>query len=107
MIISGDQDLQKEALSQLIEDLGIGVLPIDKQNEIILRMTEVLLKRIFLETMEKLGENGRSEYEQLTEGAIESEQVEDFFREKIQDYDKMVEGVVLEFKNEMMQTNKQ
>ncbi|HEX8973921.1 MAG TPA: DUF5663 domain-containing protein [Patescibacteria group bacterium] len=97
--------VQAMALSQLIADLGIDKLSEDKQNELIIKMTEVLLKRIFLETMEKLGEQGRLEYEQLTEGDVQPEQVEAFFKEKIHNYDSMVEDVIREFKEEMMQAN--
>ena len=59
-ITQGEQTMQKDALAQLIKDLGIDTLSEDKQNELIVKMTEVLLKRIFLETMEKLGEQGRA-----------------------------------------------
>ncbi len=97
--------LQQQALSQLVKDLGIDNLPQDKQNELINKMTEVLLKRIFLETMEKLGEQGREEYEKMSEGEIEPEQVEAFFKEKINDYNQMVESIVEEFKNEMLSAN--
>ncbi len=100
------QSSQAAALTQLIKDLGIDNLSQDKQNELIIKMTEVLLKRIFLETMEKLGEQGREEYEKLTVGEIMPEQVEAFFKEKIQGYDEMVENVIEEFKIEMLQANK-
>ncbi|EKD58599.1 MAG: hypothetical protein ACD_56C00091G0004 [uncultured bacterium] len=96
---------QSEALSQLIKDLGIDTLSQDKQNELIIKMTEVLLKRIFLETMDKLGEKGREEYEKMTEGEIIPEQMEAFFREKIHGYEEMVQGVIVEFKEEMMRAN--
>lgn len=100
------QNTQSDALQQLIKDLGIDTLSQDKQNELIIKMTEVLLKRIFLETMEKLGEQGRQEYEKMTEGEVIPEQVEAFFKEKIHNYDEMVQNVITEFKEEMMQANK-
>jgi hypothetical protein len=96
---------QTEALSKLIKDLGIDTLSQDKQNELIIKMTEVLLKRIFLETMEKLGEKGREEYEKMSEGEVQPEQVEAFFKEKIHNYDEMVQQIVEEFRGEMMQAN--
>ena len=97
---------QSAALEQLIKDLGIDTLAEDKQNELIIKMTEVLLKRIFLETMEKLGEQGREEYEKLTEGTdVDPEKVEAFFKEKIQDYDAMVQQVIEEFRAEMTKAN--
>lgn len=96
---------QSAALAQLIKDLGIDTLSEDKQSELIIKMTEVLLKRIFLETMEKLGEQGRKEYEKITQDEVTPEQVDAFFKNNIKDYDEMVQGVVEEFKLEMMQSN--
>jgi len=93
---------QKQALTQLIKDLGIDNLPEDKQNELIIKMTEILLKRIFIETMEKLGEKGREEYEKMSQGQVEPEQVAAFFKDKIRNYDEMVETIVKEFREEMM-----
>lgn len=100
------ENTQSQALQKLIKDLGIDTLPQDKQNELVIKMTEVLLKRIFLETMEKLGEKGREEYEKMTEGEVIPEQVEAFFKERIHNYDEMVQNVIMEFKEEMMQANK-
>ncbi|HCO99192.1 MAG TPA: hypothetical protein DIT56_01115, partial [Candidatus Moranbacteria bacterium] len=97
---------QAEALTQLIKDLGIDTLSQDKQNELIIKMTEVLLKRIFLETMDKLGEEGREEYEKMSQGEVEPQQVEEFFKERISDYDEMVQGIIEEFRGEMMAANK-
>ncbi len=98
---------QQQALSQLVKDLGIDSLPQDKQNELIIKMTEVLLKRIFLETMEKLGEQGREEYEKMSEGEIEPEQVAAFFKEKIKNYDDLVDAIIQDFREEMLGANAQ
>ncbi|NTV41244.1 MAG: hypothetical protein HGA61_03135 [Candidatus Moranbacteria bacterium] len=97
--------LQQQTLSQLVKDLGIDSLPEDKQNELIIKMTEILLKRIFLETMEKLGDQGREEYEKMSEGQVEPEQVAAFFKDKIRNYDEMVETIVNEFREEMLGAN--
>jgi hypothetical protein len=96
---------QSAALAQLIKDLGIDTLSKEKQDNLIIKMTEVLLKRIFLETMDKLGEQGREEYEKLTQGEVTPEQMEAFFKNNIKDYDEMVKGIIEQFKVEMMQTN--
>jgi len=101
----GDEDVaQSEAFEQLVKELGIDTLSKDKQNDLVIKMTEVLLKRIFLETMEKLGENGRREYEKVSEGDVEltPEQAEAFFKEHINNYDEMVRKVIEDFKAEMM-----
>jgi len=99
-------NVQSQVLSQLIKDLGIDTLSQDKQNELIIKMTEVLLKRIFLETMDKLGENGREEYEKMSEGEVQPEQVEAFFKEKISNYEEMVQQIIEEFRGEMTVANK-
>jgi hypothetical protein len=100
-----DMNFQAKALSQLIEGLNVGDLPQEKQNEIILKLTETLLKRIFVETMDRLGGIGRGEYEKITEGEVAPEAIEAFFKERIHDYDDMVQKIIEEFKNEMMVQN--
>lgn len=94
--------LQYEQLQQeLIDEFGLGVLTPEKQEEMIAKMTEVLMKRIFVDTMEKLGETGANEYEKLLETKPEQSQVEAFLKSKIVNYDEMVENIVAEFKMEM------
>ena len=91
-----------ESLDQLVRELGIDTLPEDKRNDLLIKMTEVLLKRIFLETMEKLGEQGRDEYEEIMQKNPQPEELEAFFAEKIKDYEDMVKGIVADFKKEML-----
>ena len=43
-------------LMEVVEEMGLQDLPKEKQEEILVKMTEVLLKKIYLETFEKLGE---------------------------------------------------
>jgi hypothetical protein len=96
---------QEKVLSQLVKDLGIDNLPQNQQNELIIKMTEVLLKRIFLETMEKLGQQGREEYEKMSQGDVEIQRVEAFFKERINNYDQMIDKIIEEFKEEMLSAN--
>lgn len=93
-----NQQIQKT----LIEELGLNGLPQDKQEELVIKMTEVLLKRIFLETMEKLDDSGKEEYQKIAEGGNATpEQMEEFLKSKISNYDQLVQKVVDEFKEEM------
>ena len=96
------ENVQAEALAALVKDLGIDTLAEDKQNELIIKMTEVLLKRIFIETMDRLGEQGREEYEKISQGDVNPEQIEVFFKEKISNYDEMVKQIIEEFRTEMV-----
>lgn len=88
----------------LMEELGISEFPQDKQEQLLIKMTEVLLKRIFLETIEKLDDRGKEEYQKLVEsGTATPEQMEEFLKSRINDYEGLVRKVVNEFKEEMKQ----
>jgi phage-related tail protein len=89
----------------IIEKLGLQNLPKEKQEEILVKMTEVLLKKIYLETFEKLADPDREELAKMldTEEA-EPEKVEAYLRTKIEDYDGFVKKIVEDFTEEMKKT---
>jgi hypothetical protein len=99
--MSNDTILQKS----LIEELGLQDLPKEKQEEILVKMTEVLLKKIYLETFEKLNEADREELAKMldTEEA-DPEKVEAYLRTKIEDYDGFVKKIVEDFTADMKKT---
>jgi Protein of unknown function (DUF5663) len=93
-----DQETLKK---ELIEAFHLEGIPEDKQEALISKMGEVLLKRIFLETMEKIGEAGATEYEALLDKGAKQEEIEAFLENKIPGYNVFVRGVVANFKEEM------
>lgn len=94
--------LDQEALKkELIETFHLETLSEDKQEELLSKLGEALLKRIFLETMEKIGDEGVKEYESLLDQEAEQEQIEAFFESKIPGYNIFVEDTVKQFKEEM------
>ena len=98
--------MENNAIQQtLIDELGLADLPQDKKDELLVKMTEVVLKRIFVETMEKLSEKDQEEYSQMIEKEAAPEELEKFLTEKIAGYDEMVKKVVEEFKEEMKSQN--
>ncbi len=96
-----NSNIRSQALDDLVKEMGIDSLPQEKQNELLIKMTEVLLKRIFIETMEKLGEQGRDEYEEIMLKNPEPDELESFFSERISDYDNLVQKIIGDFKEEM------
>ena len=96
---------QSQIQKALLDELGISNLPQDKQEDLIIRMTELLLKRIFIETMDKLDEKGREEYEKLTEGMASPQQIEEFLKSRISDYEEMTRKIIVNFKEEMKNNN--
>ena len=92
---------QLKVQQELVEELGLSSLPQDKQEELLIKMTEVLLKRIFVETMEKLSDTDRETYEKMVDENTDPEKIGAFLKEKVYDYDGMVEKIILDFKEEM------
>ena len=92
---------QDQILKNLMAELGLSDLAQDKQEALMIKMTEVILKRMFLETMERLGEADQTAYEQMISMQAGPAEVEKFLRSKIENYDQMLEKVVNDFKQEM------
>lgn len=86
----------------LLDELGLADLPQDKKEQLVIKMTEVILKRIFLETMERLDDDGKDQYEKLVQGNATPDQMEEFLKSKIGDYDEVIQKIVDDFKKEMV-----
>lgn len=85
----------------LLDELSLtGIVP-EKQEELLGKMLEALLKRIFIETLEKLGESGAEEYEELVAKEVSEEEVARFIEGKIPNYDAFVQGIIDQFKADM------
>lgn len=86
---------------ELMETLAISGLPQPKREELLGKMLEALLKRIFMDTMERLGEKGMTEYEALIEAEPSEAAVGKFLEEHIPDYGMFVQGIVDQFKKDI------
>ncbi len=85
----------------LMEEMGLSNLPQDKQEELFVKMTEILLKRIFLETIEKLNPAEQESFGEMLDRGAPAEEVESFLKLKIADYDVLMRKIVSDFKREM------
>ena len=89
--------MQKSILNEL--------LPVDlpqaKKDQLLAKMTEILLKKFFIDALGKLDEKDKDEYEKMIDRQPSSEEIEKFLQGKISDYDKMLDAVVADFKKEM------
>lgn len=93
-----DQDALKK---ELIEAFHLEGVPADKQEELLSKIGEALLKRIFLDTMEKMGDANVKEYEEMLDRGAKEAELEAFFESKIPGYNVFVRGVVTKFKEDM------
>lgn len=85
----------------LAKGLGIEMLPIPEQERLIDMAIETLIKEIYIQTIEKLGEAGGKEYEALADREGSEAEMADFLRARIPDYDNFVAKIVLDFKRDM------
>lgn len=92
---------QTQLREELIQAFHLEQIPEEKRDELLEKMAEALLKRVFLATMEKIGDDGVAEYEILLEKQAKAEEIEAFFEAKIPGYDVFVRDVATEFKEEM------
>lgn len=92
---------EKEIKNAMIADLGLDGLSEEKQDELLSKMIEVVMKRILVETIERLDEKGREEYARMIETQSAPEELEKFLKEKIPDYETMIKKIVDDFKEEM------
>lgn len=92
---------QPQLREELIKAFHLEQIPEDKRDELLEKMGEAVLKRIFLATMDKIGDDGVAEYEILLEKQATPEEVDAFFEKKIPGYDVFIRGVADEFKEEM------
>ena len=90
-------------LNQLADELGLGKLDETRKNELIAKMGEALLKRILLETFDRLGEKGTQEYDELIDRNGSQEEITAFLKGRIPDYEDMIVKAVADFKEQMKQ----
>jgi hypothetical protein len=91
----------KELQEEFVKEFHLENVPEEKRQELLEKMGEALLKRIFLETMEKIGEQGVTEYEALLDKKASQEEIDAFFESKIPGYNRFVSDIVQEFKEEL------
>ncbi len=84
-----------------MEELGLSELPKDKQQDLIIKMTEAVLKRIFVETIDRLSEEDNKIYQEMIEKNSSPEEIDQFLKSKIENYEEMTRKAIDEFKEEM------
>ncbi|MDP1845569.1 MAG: DUF5663 domain-containing protein [Candidatus Moranbacteria bacterium] len=85
----------------IIDELGLGDLPEERKAQILVDLLELVLKRLYMETMDRLTKEDQQELMKMLEEKSDQEKVESFLRSKISDYDEFVKKVVSELKDEL------
>jgi predicted nucleic acid-binding OB-fold protein len=96
-----NMDEQTKIKKALLAELNLSDISEEKQDELLAKMGEVILKKIFIETVEKLDEVGRKHFSEMLNEERTVEEIEEFLKIKIPDYDIMVERIVKELKDKL------
>lgn len=93
-----NQDKMKEDIMQY---LGLSKLSQDKQDEILAKIGEIILKKIFIETVDKLDQEDRVEFERMLKEGTDVESIEKFLNTKIENYDMIIGKIVEEIREDI------
>lgn len=91
----------KNTIAAALEHLDVSAIPQELRIELLSQMTEVALKRIAVEAAERLSPQDQDALLKLQESSKEPSEIETFVRERIPDYDALVETTLNEFFEEM------
>jgi len=90
-----------EIQKQIALNLGISDLSDEKQKQIVEKATEVLIRKIFITTIEKLSEEDKNIYLDFVEKGAEPQEIEKFLNEKIPNFIEMRQKIIVDFFTEM------
>lgn len=95
--------MQEEEMRQdIVKKLGIESLPQKEQDELIDQVNEAILGRVMYETMEKLSEeNTEILKKKIEDETSTSEEIHEFLKNNIENYDDFVNSIVDDFFKEM------
>lgn len=88
-------------IASTLEHLDVSSIPQELRVELLSQMTEVALKRVAVEAAERLSPDDQDELLKLQESSKEPSEIEAFVRERIPDYDALVETTLNGFLEEM------
>jgi hypothetical protein len=85
----------------IVEELGLGDLPEEQKAKVLVDLLELVLKRLYMETMDKLTQEDQQVLMKMLDEKGEPDKIETFLRGKISDYDEFVKKVVSDLKDEL------
>lgn len=95
---------EQEIRQELLDFFGLEKLTPEDQNTVLEKLMEALVKAIFVQTFEKLGEAGVEEYEKVVERATKPEEIAFFLESRIPGYNVFVKEIVADFKHTMAES---
>ena len=94
----------KQSIQEIIaKEFGFSDLTDGKQQQLIEKMTESVIKRILVDAYTKLSESDRQTFEKMMEDIedIDPNNIDEFLREKLTNYDAVVSDAVSDLKKHL------
>jgi len=86
--------------NNIIKEFGLEGLSKEKQDNILITITELLLKQIAIVVLEKLNDKDRKQFLEMQK-TFSPEEIDNFLITKIENYEELVEKTTREFKDEI------
>lgn len=96
-----DKKNQDKIKNEIMKDLGFDKLSEDKQDDILAKIGEIILKKIFIETIDQLDVDSSKDFREMLKNGESAEKIEEFLGAKIENYDMIIEKIVDEVKNDI------
>lgn len=85
----------------ILPSLGLRDLPAEKQEQMLLKIGDIIFKRVLIRAIDSMSESAKAEYEKLLKTkSADAGAVLDFFRAKLSNFDQLVAEEVAGFKKE-------
>ena len=99
----------KNIQEAIATEFGFDDLNDEKQQELIEQMTESVIKRVLVDAYAKLSDSDREIFEEMIENIEETnpDNIEEFLREKLTNYDEIIAGAITSLKENITQAGKQ
>lgn len=85
----------------ILPSLGLRDLSADKQEQMLLKIGDIIFKRVLVRAIDSMSEPAKVEYEKLLKNkSVDAGAALDFFRAKLSNFDQLVAEEVAGFKKE-------
>ena len=78
----------------LLKELGLEKLSKEKQEDLIGKMGEIILKKMFLEIADSLSKDEQDDFEKLLNEKGTPEEIEEFLKTKIPNYEESLDKII-------------
>ncbi|EKE11301.1 MAG: hypothetical protein ACD_15C00109G0001 [uncultured bacterium] len=96
-----DEITQGQNIREMVEkEFGFDNLSDEKQQELVLKMTESVIKRVLVEAYIKLSDSKKQEFDKMMEntGTFDPGKAEEFLRTNVREYDDVVKEAMEELR---------